>query len=200
MRTLNNKPNQCVSPVAGLVLIVSLAATVQLAAQTAGTPPLVSPEVLPDSRVTFRLGAPNAAEVLLDREGAKRVPLQKDSEGIWSVTVGPLEPDFYGYSFVVDGVTMFDPANRRTKFNFLYTANVVHVPGPRHYLGDQQCAAWCRSIIAFIARQWSAMSATTTSMYRPAMTKNPGKFIPCSTSCMATAMMPAPGAQSATRM
>jgi enterochelin esterase family protein len=25
---------------------------------------------------------------------------------------------------------MFDPANRRTKFNFIYTANVVHIPGP----------------------------------------------------------------------
>src|SRR4030095_6843767 len=130
MRTLNHKTNQRGRAVAGFVLIVSLAASGQLAAQTPGTQPLVSPEVLPDSRVTFRLRAPNAAEVLLDREGAKRVPLQKDSQGIWSVTVGPLEPDFYGYSFLVDGVTMFDPANRRTKFNFIYTANVVHVPGP----------------------------------------------------------------------
>ena len=130
MRTQNHKTSQCVWAVAGLVLIVFLAASGQLAAQTPGTQPLVSPEVLPDSRVTFRLRAPNAAEVFLDREGAKRVPLQKDSQGTWSVTVGPLEPDFYGYSFVVDGVTMFDPANRRIKFNFIYTANVVHVPGP----------------------------------------------------------------------
>lgn len=112
-----------------LYLILFAAGLTRVNAQTAA-PPIVSPEVLADDRVTFHLRAPNAAEVLLDREGAKRVPMQKDSQGVWSVTVGPLEPDLYGYSFIVDGVTMFDPSNRVTKFNFIYTANVVHVPGP----------------------------------------------------------------------
>jgi hypothetical protein len=74
MRTLKNKTNQCITAVNGLVLILSLAASVQLAAQTAGTPPLISLLKCSRHRVTFRLRAPNAAEVLLDREGAKRVP------------------------------------------------------------------------------------------------------------------------------
>ena len=37
--------------------------------------------------------------------------MTKDSVGIWSVTVGPVQPDIYPYSFVVDGVTVMDPAN-----------------------------------------------------------------------------------------
>src|SRR5712691_6378862 len=47
---------------------------------------LRSPEVHSDSRVTFRFRAPNALEVLLDREGARRVPMQKDQQGVWSIT------------------------------------------------------------------------------------------------------------------
>jgi enterochelin esterase family protein len=114
----------------GLALLVFAATALCVTAQTPQTnEPLISPEVHSDKRVTFRLRAPNAVEVALDREGATRVPMQKDQQGTWSVTVGPLDPDFYGYSFAVDGVTMFDPSNRLTKFNFIYTANVVHVPG-----------------------------------------------------------------------
>jgi 1,4-alpha-glucan branching enzyme len=49
--------------------------------------------VLPGNRVTFRLRAPNAGEVFLEREGAKRVRMQKDEQGVWSVTTEPLTPD-----------------------------------------------------------------------------------------------------------
>ncbi|MCS6952449.1 MAG: alpha/beta hydrolase-fold protein [Bryobacterales bacterium] len=93
-------------------------------------PPVVSPEVHPDRRVTFRFRAPNAKEVLLAREGAPRVAMQRDEQGIWSVTVGPLEPDLYGYSFVVDGVGLVDPSNPLMKPNLLNTQSMVHVPGP----------------------------------------------------------------------
>jgi enterochelin esterase-like enzyme len=89
-----------------------------------------SPEVHADRRVTFRLRAPNAKEVLLSREGAARVAMQKDERGVWSVTTEVLEPDHYGYSFLVDGVEHFDPNNPVIKPNFLFTASEVHVPGP----------------------------------------------------------------------
>jgi enterochelin esterase family protein len=56
--------------------------------------------------------------------------MQKDDQGVWSVTAGPLEPDLYGYSFVADGVTLFDPNNPVMKNNLLYTASMVHIPGP----------------------------------------------------------------------
>lgn len=91
--------------------------------------PIISPEVQPDKSVTFRLRAPNAQTVMLSIEGAAAIAMQKGSEGVWSVTTDPLEPDIYGYSFVADGVNLFDPSNPVIKPNFLYTQSQVHVPG-----------------------------------------------------------------------
>jgi len=91
---------------------------------------LTSPEVHSDKRVTFRFRAPNAREVLLAREGAPRIPMQKDEQGVWTVTTPPLEPDLYGYTFVADGVSLIDPLNPLMKPNLLNTQSVVHVPGP----------------------------------------------------------------------
>src|ERR1700756_3549637 len=95
-------------------------------------PPLISPEVHPDNTVTFRFRDPNAKEVAVQLDGsAKPVPMQKDDQGVWSVTSGPLAPDYYGYSFLADGVAgLLDPSNYRVKPNFLYRANEVYVPGP----------------------------------------------------------------------
>jgi len=101
--------------------------------QTPPSPPapVVSPEVHPDNRVVFRLRALNAKEVTVSIEGATEpLPMQKDDQGVWSVTSEPLAPDFYGYSFQVDGVGMLDPGNYRIKPNFLYRGNEVHLPGP----------------------------------------------------------------------
>src|SRR5258708_18742564 len=103
----------------------------QSAAATPETPaaPVVSPEVLADHRVTFRLRAPNVKEVRVEIDGAgKPLAMQKDAEGIWSATSEPLATDYYGYSFVVDGVTMFDPANSAAIPNFLYRASELHIP------------------------------------------------------------------------
>ena len=100
-------------------------------AATPQTPPapIVSPEVLTDHRVTFRLRAPNAKEVSVEIDGGgKALAMEKDGEGIWSATSEPLAPDYYGYSFVVDGVTIFDPSNSAAIPNFLYRASEVHVP------------------------------------------------------------------------
>ncbi|MBZ5727762.1 MAG: esterase [Acidobacteriia bacterium] len=93
-------------------------------------PRIQSPEVHPDKSVTFRFRAPNAREVVVAREGAPPVPMQKDEHGIWSVTTGPLEPDLYGYSFVADGVALIDPSNALMKPNLLFAQSEVHVPGP----------------------------------------------------------------------
>src|SRR5437899_2875577 len=91
--------------------------------------PVVSPEVLADHRVTFRLRAPNAKEVSVQIDGAgKSLAMQKDAEGIWSATSEPLAPDYYGYAFLVDGVTMFDPSNSAAIPNFLYRASELHIP------------------------------------------------------------------------
>ncbi|MGH7485235.1 MAG: alpha/beta hydrolase-fold protein, partial [bacterium] len=45
------------------------------------------------------------------------------------VTAGPWEPDYYGYSFVADGVSYIDPVNHLMKPNLLNPQSVVHIPG-----------------------------------------------------------------------
>jgi len=92
--------------------------------------PLKSPEVHADRSVTFRFRAPNAKEVLLSRSGAKRAPMEKGEQGVWTITTEPLEPDIYSYSFVADGVSLLDPYDSHLTPNLLNLNNFVHVPGP----------------------------------------------------------------------
>jgi hypothetical protein len=94
--------------------------------QTAAAPD--SPVVHADRSVTFRFLAPGAKEVVLSREGTRQ-PMQRGEKGLWTVTTGPLEPDYYGYSFVADGVASIDPANPLMKPNLLSPQSMVHVPG-----------------------------------------------------------------------
>ncbi len=93
--------------------------------------PLVGqPEVLPDRRVTFRLAAPKASEVTLTRDWAGGVEkMVKGDDGVWSVTVGPLAPASYIYSFTVDGLVMADPVNPRIKLRARGSGSLFDVPG-----------------------------------------------------------------------
>jgi enterochelin esterase family protein len=93
--------------------------------------PVVSPEVHPDNSVTFRFRDPNAKAVSLRLEGQpKPIEMAKDDQGVWSTTTTPLKPDYYGYSFVADGVGLMDPANWLLKPNFINPQSAVHVAGP----------------------------------------------------------------------
>jgi len=96
-----------------------------------GGPQIQSPEILPDNRVTFRLSAPNATEVELAGEMPDMpTAMTTDDEGVWSVTVGPLKPDLYTYSFTVNGVKALDPRNARYRRNGSRFDNIIIVPGP----------------------------------------------------------------------
>lgn len=90
----------------------------------------VSPQVHLDRTVTFRFRDPNAKQVMLSLEGSTPTPMRRSADGIWSATVGPLQPEFYGYSFLADGVPTLDPFNPLIKPNLLMMENEVHVPGP----------------------------------------------------------------------
>ncbi len=115
-----------------LLLFGSMAAAQQEKLVQPPPPPahLISPEVHADGGVTFRFRAPNAKEAQLEREGAEPAPMQKDDQGVWSVTTAPLPPDYYGYSFAADGVRLIDPENPLLTPNLLGTESAVHVPGP----------------------------------------------------------------------
>ena len=81
-----------------------------------GPPVLVSPEVRPDRMIVFRFWAPMAKEVQLsgDWMGGPPVSLTRDTQGVWTSTQGPLEPNIYQYAFLVDGVRTDDPSCRCT--------------------------------------------------------------------------------------
>jgi enterochelin esterase-like enzyme len=111
-----------------LSLFLTLASLVRSQAG-AGAPGVVSPEVHPDRTVTFRIAAPKAADVTITCDwvdGAQK--LTNADNGTWSVTLGPLPPSSYIYSFNVDGVATVDPVNPRIKLRARGSANFVVVP------------------------------------------------------------------------
>src|SRR6185436_20560421 len=73
-----------------------------------GAPAIKSPEVAADGRVTFRLRAPNAKEVAATVAG-NSLPMQKDEQGVWTVTSSSFTPGMYTYALVVDGTSLNDP-------------------------------------------------------------------------------------------
>lgn len=103
-----------------------------------GGPQIVSPEVGADRTITFRFQAPNAKAVTVSGElDGKPHPMTRGANGLWTVTVGPLPPDIYTYSFNVDGVTALDPRNANTKYGYgsFGPVSIVQVPGdgPQFY-------------------------------------------------------------------
>ena len=120
-----------------LLLVVSLDVSAFVATSAAqgrgGPPPNKSPEIGADQRVTFRLRAPNAKEAAVSI-GGKQLPMQKDAEGVWSLTTDPMTPDVYAYSLVVDGASITDPANRQAETSFTGFRSMFMVPGPAAWL------------------------------------------------------------------
>lgn len=93
-------------------------------------------QVLPDRRVTFRLKAPDVHQVsvLLGFSNppsvmAPNYPMQKDEQGLWSVTVGPLKPDLYEVQFNVDGLLIADPGSSMPKPQCQVNTSLLEVPG-----------------------------------------------------------------------
>ena len=128
---------------AAIILVVgsAIVATASLAsAQEVGMRPggsaagpavAVASPVVTDGRVTFRLRAADAKAVTVSGDFGPDVALTRDTEGVWSATVGALKPDEYVYYFNVDGVRLPDPANPQVKIGYVpsTTTSIVNVPG-----------------------------------------------------------------------
>ena len=89
-------------------------------------PQVVSPDVHADNTVTFNLIAPEAKKVQItgDFLPPKTIEYQgntydtpgiadlvKNDQGVWSFTTDKLQPEFYTYNMIVDGVKIIDPLN-----------------------------------------------------------------------------------------
>jgi enterochelin esterase family protein len=116
------------------LLWVLLAMAVSVAAQAPNQQPqVVSPEVGADRKVTFRLLAPKAESVRLSGGDMPAIgqgkDMTKDDKGVWSITVGPVDPGTYRYNFNVAGVSTIDPRNPATSESNANTWSLVNVPG-----------------------------------------------------------------------
>jgi enterochelin esterase family protein len=96
-------------------------------------PQVVSPEVMTDRRVTFRIMAPHAQAVRLtgsdipgNNQGAM---MSQATNGVWDVTLGPIQPGAYRYNFNVDGVAVIDPRNPSTSESNNNVWSLAYVPG-----------------------------------------------------------------------
>jgi enterochelin esterase-like enzyme len=107
-------------------------------------------QVLPDRRVTFRLLAPkaNAVDVVIgiksgpyEPQGTTTAEMTKDANGLWTVTLGPLEPNLYEYHFSLDGRTITDPSNDMPKPQRQVDTSLLLIPGvPPDFLDVQNGA------------------------------------------------------------
>lgn len=119
-----------------LPLTLFLSATLLHAQPRQQPPQVTSPEVSADRKVTFRIHAPKAETIQLGGSGDipgtgfnQASPLTKGEDGVWSVTMGPLQPGSYRYNFNIDGVGTLDPRNRLTSESNSATWSLVDVPG-----------------------------------------------------------------------
>jgi enterochelin esterase family protein len=107
-------------------------------------------QVLPDRHVTFRLLAPkaNTVDVILgvksgpyEAQGSTTAAMTKDANGIWSVTLGPLEPNLYEYQFRLEGRKIADPGNDMPKPQRQVDTSLLLIPGtPPDFLDVQNGA------------------------------------------------------------
>src|SRR5580693_2212912 len=104
----------------------------------AAAPKLKSPEIAADHTVTFRLYAPKASNVTLNASwlGATDLTMSKDATGIWSIIVGPLPPQMYGYWYMVDGVRALDPSNSETERDGSRYNSMLMISGPQSAIWD----------------------------------------------------------------
>jgi len=121
------------------ILSLSLFACLVMPLQAQLPRTIISPEVHSDRKVTFRLVAPKAQRVgvnvpFADGEQA----MKKDDNGLWSVTLGPVPPEIYEYTFTVDGLKIVDPSNSWLKVWLRNSQNLLLVPGNEPLFYEEQ--------------------------------------------------------------
>jgi enterochelin esterase family protein len=96
-------------------------------------PRIISPELLPDNKVTFRVYAKDASKIAISGEwqtgfNASEMLVRNDT-GLFSLTLGPLKPELYGYTLIVDGVRTIDPNNVQVRRDGTNYQSYFIVPG-----------------------------------------------------------------------
>jgi enterochelin esterase family protein len=92
-------------------------------------PPLASPDVGKDHRITFRLRAPSAKKVFVCGEFGDKIAMASHEDGIWTATTEPAQPDLFTYHFSVDGTDLADPSNPLVEVSMSGPGSLALVPG-----------------------------------------------------------------------
>jgi len=144
---------------------------------------VVSPEVLPDGRVTLRLLAPKAAEVLVQGNwpGGRGLAMTRDGSGLWSATTAALQPELWAYTFSVDGVRTLDPSNYNVARDGVGFMNTLLVPGepsmvfrPRQVPHGSMTTMWAPSTLMKTPRR---MFVYTPPGYEGTTTRYPVLYL-----------------------
>jgi enterochelin esterase family protein len=110
-----------------------LAAILMASPLFAESPAVTPPEVTPDRHLAFHILAPNAQAVSLfstDIFGAAlNSDMTKAENGLWEITIGPIDPGAYRYNFNIDGVSVMDPRNPSVSESYANAWSMVYVPG-----------------------------------------------------------------------
>lgn len=83
------------------------------------------PKIDSQSRVTFRLKAPDAQKVQIDL--GKKFDMVKKADGFWEVTTEPIVEGFHYYSVIVDGYVAVDPSSQ-TFYGMSRNASGIEIP------------------------------------------------------------------------
>lgn len=121
-----------------LLIFCVFALSGQVFSQMWGQKPVISPEIQPDNKVTFRLFAPEAKTVKLSGNWmpgwGTSVELMRNDTGLYHLTIDPLPSEMYTYSFLVNGVKTIDPGNAFVVRDGTRNESAFLIPGEKSAL------------------------------------------------------------------
>jgi enterochelin esterase family protein len=142
---------------------------------------IVSPEIFSDNKVIFRLLAKEATKVAVSGDWMPGFftsePMVKNDTGLWTLTAGPLKPELYSYTFIINGVRVLDPNNPQVKRDGSRNESMFLIPGTEsdlYFLKDVQHGSlikvWYNSPVLKLTRR---MYVYTPAGYEKGKTKYP---------------------------
>lgn len=119
--------------------LLTLSTSIIFAQAPLPPPPILSPEIDANRMVTFRLLAPLAHDVSVNGQWPDgHAVMAKGTNGVWNVTVGPVDPGVWEYSLQMDGVPMIDPANPLIKPMRQPTVSILEIKSQPNMPWDLQ--------------------------------------------------------------
>ncbi|MBI2687261.1 MAG: esterase [Acidobacteria bacterium] len=91
------------------------------------------PQVHTDRRVTFQVKLPTAQKVQVMPGGGSNglgkgpFDMTRNADGVWTTTIGPVQPGFHYYWLLIDGAAVNDP-NSETYFGWARQSSGIDVP------------------------------------------------------------------------